>query len=262
MQRALGASEPPGIPVMKPQASPSKGTAPANTSKKETPQLDKTEKKDLQTTAESKIKEAVSPQRKPPPTAEQSTMADITKATESDNKYSPGPVRKSSQEGQKTGPQKPLNQTGHTQSNTTSTTQKEPGESLGGKMFGFGSSIFTSASTLINSAVKDDSKATPVSPKMPVSKAGSPLLQTKVEKAPSEYAKDAGASPALPKAAQSTCPLCKVELNFGSKEPCNYKTCTECKNTVCNQCGFNPMPNVSEVRKYPLQYLFKLILKI
>lgn len=184
---------------------------------------------------------------------------------------------------QKTGPQKPPEQRNPTEikkSSITSTTQEESGavfgfgrstppsdstklgESRGGKMFGFGTSIFSSASTLINSAVQDESKKTPpVSPKLPVSKASespfvqkqeqekkavqvqeaktSPLIQAKVEKEP--------ASPALPKAGQSTCPLCKMKLNFGSKEPPNYSKCTECKNTVCNQCGFNPMPNVSEV---------------
>lgn len=50
-----------------------------------------------------------------------------------------------------------------------------------------------------------------------------------------------------PKAVQS-CPLCKVDLNMGSKDPPNYNTCTECKNTVCNLCGFNPMPHLTEVQ--------------
>lgn len=141
--------------------------------------------------------------------------------------------------------------------------QKNPTESLGGKMFGIGTSIFSSASTLINSAVQDEPKKTPpVSPKIPASKPSesafvqkheqdkkqeqvqqaktSPLPQAKVEKEP--------ASPAAPREGQSTCPLCKMKLNFGSKEPPNYNKCTECKNTVCNQCGFNPMPNESEVR--------------
>lgn len=44
----------------------------------------------------------------------------------------------------------------------------------------------------------------------------------------------------LPKA----CPLCTVDLQ---KEPPNYDTCTACKNTVCNLCGFNPMPHETEV---------------
>lgn len=291
MQRALGASEPPGTPVMKLQASPNKTTAPANAIKKETPLLDKPQKKDIPTTAESKIKqtsETASSQRKPSTPAHQTTNADAVKGPDSPKKVSPAPGQKTPQESQKTDPQKPdqsnqTNQNGQRQSDTTSTTQEEskgffgfggpkpqpdsakPAESLGGKMFGFGSSIFSSASTLINSTVQDESKATPVSPKMPVGKAtksplarkeepektpeqvqqpkASPSLQTKVEKSPS-----AVAPPAVSKTAQSTCPLCKVKLNFGSKEPTNYNNCTECKNTVCNQCGFNPMPNVSEVR--------------
>lgn len=44
-----------------------------------------------------------------------------------------------------------------------------------------------------------------------------------------------------------SCPLCKVDLNMGSKDPPNYNTCTECKNMVCNLCGFNPMPHLTEV---------------
>jgi len=47
----------------------------------------------------------------------------------------------------------------------------------------------------------------------------------------------------LPKA----CPLCTVDLQ---KEPPNYDTCTACKNTVCNLCGFNPMPHETEVSSH------------
>ncbi|KAF4072006.1 hypothetical protein AMELA_G00269390, partial [Ameiurus melas] len=48
------------------------------------------------------------------------------------------------------------------------------------------------------------------------------------------------------KASQPTCPLCKVDLNVGSEELPNYNTCTECKDMVCNLCGFNPMPHLGE----------------
>lgn len=152
----------------------------------------------------------------------------------------------------------------------------KPADSVTGKMFGFGSSIFNSASTLITTAVQDEPKSTPpVSPKMsavkdskpPTSKSplpvkkleeakkteelqkakGSPPVQPKADKPSSEQPKKASAPPVVSKAGQSTCPLCKLELNVGSKDPPNYNTCTECKNTVCNQCGFNPMPNVKEV---------------
>lgn len=283
MQRALGVSEPPGTPMMKLQASPTKVTADANTLKKETFQQDKHQKKNI-ATAESKNEETFapgSPQRKPP--TKQPEIAEILKGPEDQKQVMPATGQKTPQQGRKTGPQEPPHQTSQAGRDTTSTAQGESGgffgfgspksqhdaaksaESLGGKMFGFGSSIFSSASTLINSAVQDDSKSTPpLSPKMPTGKTtkspltqrkeqkeqvqqvqkpkNSPLLQAKVEK-------DATASPGVPKSGHSTCPLCKVELNIGFKEPPNYNKCTECKNTVCNQCGFNPMPNVSEVIK-------------
>jgi len=54
---------------------------------------------------------------------------------------------------------------------------------------------------------------------------------------------------AAPKAENNACPLCKVYLNVGSKDTPNYNTCTECKNTVCNLCGFNPTPHQTEVRE-------------
>lgn len=144
-------------------------------------------------------------------------------------------------------------------------------ESVSGKMFGFGSSIFSSATNLIPSAVQDQLKTTPpVSPKMSPAKEikspatqkleqqkktepsqqikTSPSGQNKGDKAPSEPPKAAAASQIAVKPGQSNCPLCKVELNMGSKDLPNYNTCTECKNTVCNQCGFNPMPNETMVR--------------
>uniref|UniRef100_A0A8C7RFM5 Zinc finger piccolo-type domain-containing protein n=1 Tax=Oncorhynchus mykiss TaxID=8022 RepID=A0A8C7RFM5_ONCMY len=151
----------------------------------------------------------------------------------------------------------------------------KPEESVSGKMFGFGSSIFSSASTLITSVVQDEPRTTPpaspkmsalaqTSPKMPPAKETKlpaaqkaeekkaahpqkanvpPSVHAKVDKPPSAPPKGTASSQPAPKAGQSTCPLCKVELNKGSKDPPNYNTCTECKNTVCNLCGFNPMPH-------------------
>lgn len=49
----------------------------------------------------------------------------------------------------------------------------------------------------------------------------------------------------LSKPLPNVCPLCKVELKKDQ-----YNTCTECKNIVCNLCGFNPIPHQNEVRKY------------
>lgn len=150
----------------------------------------------------------------------------------------------------------------------TKTEAAKPEESVTGKMFGFGSSIFSSASTLIASAVQDEPKTTPpVSPKMHSTKESKPpVVQKSVQdkkqqqpqqtrahpaglaKPPAEIPKDAAASQNVSKAGRSACPLCKMVLNMGSKDPPNYNTCTECKSTVCYQCGFNPMPNVKEVR--------------
>lgn len=145
-------------------------------------------------------------------------------------------------------------------------------ESVTGKMFGFGSSIFSSASTLISSAVQEDSRTTPpssrkmsappqVSPKLSaMPKMSSPSVTAKMPPAESKTQKpepikkpDLSKQESAPlqtptmasttqKADKTCCPLCKVELNVGSKDPANYNTCTECKTIVCTQCGFNPMP--------------------
>lgn len=161
-------------------------------------------------------------------------------------------------------------------------------EVVTGKMLGFGSSLFSSASTLITSAVREESRTTPpssrkmsapaqVSDKMSasqVSPKSSPPVSPRITSAkeaklpaaqkphlekipdqpqqtkspPSECAKPE-VSQTAPKVGQSTCLLCKAELNMGSKDLPNYNTCTECRTTVCNKCGFSPMPNVTEVIK-------------
>lgn len=148
-------------------------------------------------------------------------------------------------------------------------------ESVTGKMFGFGSSIFSSASTLITTAVQDEPKTTPPTPrkmslqaqepgkaKSPVSPKMSPTKTTKSPEQTSETKQQVKADVATavkvkedkPSKAPSTCPLCKIELNVGSKDPPNYNTCTECKDTVCNLCGFNPMPHTGAVSS--IAYLF------
>lgn len=163
-------------------------------------------------------------------------------------------------------------------------------EAVTGKMFGFGSSLFSSASTLITSAVQESRTTPPSSRKMsapaqvsnkmstspkpspppsprmtseketkpqaqkphqeniedqPQQAKAPPSGQANVNKGP-EPAKPE-ASQTAPKVLQSTCPLCKAQLNMGSKDPPNYNTCTECKASVCNKCGFSPMPNVTQV---------------
>lgn len=196
------------------------------------------------------------------------------------------PGQKSPMESRKTSPQNQpgqTNQTAQKQENANAPAQQQPGGLFGfgspkiqtspaktagsatGKMFGLGSSIFSSASTLVSPSAQDESKMTPpVSPKMSVSgdtKTPAAKKPGEQKKSDQSHLKEALAtdekgrklpSEQLGKASergqQSFCPLCKLELNIGSKGPPNFSTCTMCKNMVCNQCGFNPMPNLTEVR--------------
>lgn len=206
--------------------------------------------------------------------------------------------------------------------------------SVSGKALGFGSSIFSSASNLISSAVHDEPSTAPPSSRKgftvsqisikavtppssrkgstvsqgsletpPTSRKGSAASQSSFKTSPSgdtkpsdsqkqdEQAADEkskvkldGASSehtnhlnqrntpesekhiekpsdvnlevkssaplqSASKLAQSSCPICKVTLNMASEDLPNFNTCTECNNNVCNQCGFDPMPNQSMVRK-------------
>lgn len=175
--------------------------------------------------------------------------------------------------------QKSEKNTGSTDSQKVSEASKTT-ESLGGKMFGFGSSIFSSASNLISAveqttppgsrkmsappqisgkisvSSKISPKTTPtVSPKMSPAREPKVLPQkldqmTKPEESQLKK-KDTGPSQphvgiVSPRGSDgiSICPLCNGEMNVGSKQTPNYNTCTECKTTVCNKCGFNPMPMV------------------
>ncbi|XP_044066565.1 protein bassoon isoform X6 [Siniperca chuatsi] len=46
------------------------------------------------------------------------------------------------------------------------------------------------------------------------------------------------------------CPVCTTtELSNPPAVP-NYNTCTQCKATVCNQCGFNPNPHLTEKKEW------------
>ncbi|XP_049329264.1 protein piccolo isoform X5 [Astyanax mexicanus] len=148
-----------------------------------------------------------------------------------------------------------------------------------GKMFGgFGSSILSSASNLISgeepkesppgsppdSPIDSGAESPPGSP--PDSGSESPpdtppaysteSASTKpppakgkasVDKPTAEPVKaEKTPAPAPGSEAHSSCPLCKVALNVGSGDAPNYSTCTECQKRVCNLCGFNPMPHLSE----------------
>ncbi|MBN3271618.1 PCLO protein, partial [Polyodon spathula] len=90
----------------------------------------------------------------------------------------------------------------------------------------------------------------PVVGKTPASGQEKKSISEKEVKLPVEATKTVAGSNAPPAPPKSNCPLCKVELNIGSKDPPNFNTCTECKNVVCNLCGFNPMPHLTEVRNH------------
>lgn len=150
---------------------------------------------------------------------------------------------------------------------------------VSGKVLGFGSSIFSSASNLISSAVQDEPSTTP-----PTSRKASIVSQTSAKTTPPTSRKGSAVAQAsskigdtkphagedaekpvekkaeikqvtapkppqkpAPEEGKTNCPLCKVELNIGSKDGKNFNTCTECKTTVCSQCGFNPVPHQSVV---------------
>lgn len=155
-------------------------------------------------------------------------------------------------------------------------------EAVTGKMLGFGSSLFGSASTLITSAVQESRTTPPNSRKMSApaqvsnkaseipSKSGASVsLKTDVnnetklptaQKPQTEKEQDkplqaqvtnqSNRPEVAPEGGKSTCPLCKADLNLASKDPVNYNICTECKTIVCSKCGFSPMPSLKEVIKY------------
>lgn len=261
----------------------------------------KPQRKDIMSPAEPEYKASSAPQspQKKPSVSAQPVKSEAANNPSGEKQPSTVPSQEKPQEPQRTsGPNKPdqTMPTGQKKSDGPAAAQQESGgffgfgggktqlnaekaaESVTGKMFGFGSSIFGSASALITSTVQDQPKTTPpVSPKMspakemkpptaqnkdqqkkleqPQQTKKPPLAQAKVERASSELLK-AATSQATVKSDLSTCPLCKIELNIGSKNPPNYNTCTNCKNTVCNQCGFNPVPNVTEVSDIQSRFMY------
>lgn len=292
MKRAVEVSQPAALPAMLPEkakTSPSKVPLPAaaqmKDSSKTTP-LSNDSRGSVVTKTETS--EAVSQQEKPCLPQAQTGKLENTKSPL--KQTSQVPENKPSQDRQQTNPKKPPDtskQPSTKQGDSTAATQQQSSGFFGfgglksqpdtakpavtEKMFGFGSSIFSSASTLITSAVQDQPKTTPpVSPKMSPAKVikSSPSVQkleqqkkteppqltktappeeVKLDKAQTGPQKSEKASGEAVKVDASTCPLCKTELNRGTKDQPNYSSCTECKKTVCKQCGFNPMLNETGV---------------
>lgn len=286
MQRALSTSEPPGAPV---KTSPAANqVSPPTVPPQKTPGQAENQKKELLKSGTKNVESPVVDSDKTkgdsshgsPQKAKSAVVTQANKAIE-EKELSPAPgsqtPRVPAAQSQPK-PKEPDSSIG-VSSPKTRTDPAKTTESVTGKMFGFGSSIFSSASTLISSAVQEDSRTTPpgsrkmsapaqvssklsampqVSPKTtpPVSPKMSPAKEAKPQKPEQGKERDElqrtkpenvtqkPSGPAKPpgKAGETCCPLCKAELNIGSKDPPNHNTCTECKTVVCKQCGFNPMP--------------------
>jgi len=152
---------------------------------------------------------------------------------------------------------------------------------VSGKVLGFGSSFLSSASNLISSAVQDETSTTPPTSRKAstVSQSSTPPTSRKSPavpqttntgdiKQPTTQKQDTKISESLNLASKSSvkskpdqsvsvevdktplplpkiCPLCKAGI---TSDPPNFSTCTDCKNIVCNRCGFNPVPLQNEVR--------------
>ncbi|XP_020498022.2 protein bassoon [Labrus bergylta] len=54
-----------------------------------------------------------------------------------------------------------------------------------------------------------------------------------------------------PMPSSKLCPVCKTAdlMGTGDDKP-NVNTCTQCRSVVCNQCGFNPNPHLTEVQEW------------
>ncbi len=263
-------------------------------------------------TESDKVPPPVSPLKKatPTPVPPQKKPLDSTDATEKENTAlsagaTPGsrmasavpPTQKPPQQQDNKNPVQPTQKddtvsTKYTSSPKVASTKEESGlfgfgrsrspspqpaaSSVSGKVFGFGSSLLSSASNLISTAVQDESSTTLLETQQQVSSAShTPVMTTltpatsqkgsadvspkqgaksvenlQKEKKPEEKmtevqgkaVKEGDHTSAPPKA----CPLCKAEI---MRNPPNYSTCTTCKSTVCNLCGFNPIPHQTEVRK-------------
>uniref|UniRef100_A0A671SRP6 Zinc finger piccolo-type domain-containing protein n=1 Tax=Sinocyclocheilus anshuiensis TaxID=1608454 RepID=A0A671SRP6_9TELE len=248
-QRALKGIEPPGQPTIKSQTQPSKSQKMESThgplEKQRTAQPTKTspanqpasQKKEMhEQTSAPGAKQAPSPKPLQQPTAKHSGFFGFS---------------------------------GFGGARSRSPSPQPAVSAMSGKVLGFKSSFLSSASNLISSAVQDEPSTTPPNnpqaPSVsqtslktstpPMSRKGSASSQGAAlsNKAPISQIKKAEPSSQMPKADKGpqtlpkSCPLCKVEIK---KDLANYNTCTECKNTVCNLCGFNPTPHQTELKEW------------
>ncbi|XP_031467562.1 protein bassoon [Phasianus colchicus] len=135
-------------------------------------------------------------------------------------------------------------------------------EGLTGKLFGFGASLLTQASTLMSVQPEAPAPSPQTSGKVPpkivfsdASKEAGPKaagVQGRVGAVPAAKPSktEPGVKPKEVPKARVLCPLCKAEINVGSGEPPNYNACTSCRQQVCNMCGFNPAPHLVEKNEW------------
>ncbi|XP_057263653.1 protein bassoon [Pezoporus wallicus] len=140
--------------------------------------------------------------------------------------------------------------------------QEQPQEGLTGKLFGFGASLLTQASTLMSVQPEAPPPSQPSPGKVPPKIVFSDASKEAGPKAPGAQGRAGAAAAAKPgkpeqgvkpkevPKAKVLCPLCKAEINVGSSEPPNYNTCTTCRQQVCNMCGFNPTPHLVEKNEW------------
>ncbi|XP_072845940.2 protein bassoon isoform X1 [Pogona vitticeps] len=144
--------------------------------------------------------------------------------------------------------------------------QEQPQEGLTGKLFGFGASLLTQASTLMSVQPEATPQSQQSPGKVPPKIVFSDASKDAGLKAPGTVPGMQGKAGTVPAAKQVKveqvikpkevpkervlCPLCKAQLNVGSGEPSNYNTCTTCKQQVCNMCGFNPTPHLVEKNEW------------
>ncbi|KFP10010.1 Protein bassoon, partial [Egretta garzetta] len=136
--------------------------------------------------------------------------------------------------------------------------QEQPQEGLTGKLFGFGASLLTQASTLMSVQPEAPPPSQPSPGKVPPKIVFSDASKEAGPKAPGAQGRAAakpgkleqGIKPKEVPKARVSCPLCKAEINVGSSEPPNYNTCTTCRQQVCNMCGFNPTPHLVEKNEW------------
>lgn len=153
-------------------------------------------------------------------------------------------------------------------------TESSKSPAAASQMFSFGSSLLSSATNLVTGEDAKAAGSPPGSPLRPGSPPDSgpgsppdspfsapgsppdsdsapdtpPAKSRKTPRTTSVEEKVQSANPAPASTTMESCPLCHVALNIGSADAPNYSLCTECKKTVCNQCGFNPTPHLGEVR--------------